>query len=72
MADISDLGFRSLTSIPRLEGLELIKRIRLSRRIPVKKVKRKTSPKKTVKQVTKSLTKSNAKNLLSQLGGIYE
>lgn len=48
MADLSSLGYKSLTEMSREEGIELIRQIRLSRRVPVKK------PKKTTKASTRS------------------
>ena len=45
MADLDDLGYTSLTDMDTDESIELLRQIRLSRRIPVKKVK-KTSTRK--------------------------
>jgi len=42
MADLSDLEYKSLTDMNNDEAIELIRQIRLSRRIPVKKVKKTT------------------------------
>lgn len=45
MANLDDLGYKSLTEMGTDEAIEMLRQIRLSRRIPVKKVT-KTSKKK--------------------------
>lgn len=39
MANLDDLGYTSITEMRTDEALELLRQIRLSRRIPVKKVR---------------------------------
>jgi len=51
MANLDDLGFKSVTEMSNDEALELLRQIRLSRRTPVKRTKvttrstKKTAPK---------------------------
>lgn len=47
MANLDSLNYTSITEMSIDEALELIRQIRLSRRIPVKKVKKTTSRKKS-------------------------
>ena len=64
MASIEDLNHLSITETQRDEAIELLRQIRLSRRIPVKKVrtirKKLTAPK---------INSNQAAELLKILGG---
>ena len=66
MATLEDLNYKSLTDMSHDEALELIRQIRLSRRVPVKKIS------KTTKEKLKPLPKvdaDQAAELLRILGG---
>jgi hypothetical protein len=45
MADLDDLGFTSISDMSTDESIELLRQIRLSRRVPVKTTKSTTSKK---------------------------
>ncbi|MHA1286870.1 MAG: hypothetical protein ACTSPB_05640 [Candidatus Thorarchaeota archaeon] len=66
MSNIDDLNYTSISDMSADEGIELLRQIRLSRRIPVKKVSTttKTSPKKT-----SNISAEAAAELLKILGG---
>jgi len=66
MSTLEDLGHESITEMQIDESLELIRQIRLSRRVPMKKVKtvRKKSP-----TPTPTLNSDQAAKLLSILTG---
>ena len=49
MADLDDLGFTSISEMTSDEGLELLRQIRLSRRVPVKSTKTTTKKKESPK-----------------------
>lgn len=61
MANLDDLGYTSLTDMSTDESIELLRQIRLSRRIPVKKAtktskkKSKAAPKPSADQATELL-----------------
>lgn len=66
MADLEDLGIKSILDMSQDERIEHLRQIRLSRRVPVKS--RKSSS--TKKQKTKAIPKLNpeqAENLLKLL-----
>jgi hypothetical protein len=65
MADLNDLGYKSLTDMETDEAIEMLRQIRLSRRIPVKKVSKITKKKKTVSKVSTN----QAEELLKILTG---
>jgi len=65
MASIEDLNHSSITEMQTDEAIELLRQIRLSRRIPVKKVR--TISKKT-KQIPK-INSNQAAELLKILAG---
>ena len=65
MATIDDLGYRSLTEMSTDEALDLIRQIRLSRRVPVKSKKKSTKKSKAVPIVDAD----QAAELLKILGG---
>lgn len=66
MADIDDLGYTSITEAGNDEAIELLRQIRLSRRIPTKKVT-KTTRKKA--KAAPELSAEQAAKLLELLGG---
>ena len=72
MTTIESLGYTSISDMPRLEAYELIKSIRLSRRVPLKKPKRKTTAtsraRKVSKDVSKSIDSKLALELLKMIG----
>jgi len=63
MATIEDLNYPSITDMSQDEAIETLRQIRLSRRIPVKKVSNKKVSKKSTKKIPK-INSSQAKNLL--------
>lgn len=63
MSDIEDLTHKSISEMTPDEAIEHLRQIRLSRRIPVKKVK-KPSSKTTKPKKTKELTADQAASLL--------
>ncbi len=64
MADLDDLNYHSITEMQTDEAIELLRQIRLSRRIPVKKVR-------TIKKklTTPTVNSNQAAELLKILGG---
>lgn len=69
MANLDDLESKSITDMSPDEAIEYLRQIRLSRRMPVKKVKSadtKTKIKQT--KAASKITKSDAENLLKLLG----
>lgn len=65
MADLDDLGFLSISDMQNDEALELLRQIRLSRRVPIKTTK-------TIKKSTKpkvSVDADQAAQLLKLLTG---
>ena len=66
MANLDDLNYTSLSEMSVDEALELLRQIRLSRRIPVKKPRKTTSKRKEKKL---SLSSEQAAKLLEILGG---
>jgi len=71
MADIEDLEHKSITDMNPDEAIEHLRQIRLSRRIPVKKVK-KSSSRKTTKKKTKELSADQAASLLKLIETLEE
>lgn len=65
MADLDDLNYKSITDMDTDEALELLRQIRLSRRVPVKKSK--TTNKK--KKAEPKISADQAAKLLELLGG---
>lgn len=63
MATIDDLDYKSISDMSSDEAIELLRQIRLSRRIPVTKKK---TTKKSIKKSPK-LTQEQAKKLLNML-----
>ena len=73
MADLEDLGYKSVSDMTTDEAIEHLRMIRLSRRVPLKNNKYKTSKKAQAKQTTnitvKSMDAEQIANLLKTLGG---
>ena len=66
MATLDDLNIPSLTDMSSDEAIEYLRQLRLSRRIPVKKTKSKTT---TKKKAVPKISKDQAQELLKLLGG---
>jgi len=66
MANLDDLNYTPLSEMSVDEALELLRQIRLSRRVPVKKPRKATSKKKEKKL---NLSSEQAAKLLEILGG---
>lgn len=62
--NLDDLNYLSLTEMSNDEAIELLRQIRFSRRMPVKKRKSKSKKKKTL-----SITPAQASKILELLGG---
>jgi topoisomerase IA-like protein len=69
VADLSSLGYKSLSEMTKEEGIELIRQIRMSRRIPVKKPKKTTTTTTRRKKATPKVTTNQAAELLKLLTG---
>jgi len=69
MADIENLGYPSVSDMSSDEGIELLRQIRLSRRIPVKKNVKKAIKKKADAKKIKNVDANLAAELLKILGG---
>jgi len=67
MANLDDLNYKSITDMDVDEALETIRQIRLSRRIPVKKVTKSTMKKK--KKMAPKVDANQAAELLKILTG---
>ena len=63
MSTIEDLNYPSITDMSQDEAIEALRQIRLSRRIPTRKVSNKKVSKKAAKKIPK-INSSQAKNLL--------
>lgn len=68
MATLEDLGYTSILSMTQAEGVELIRQIRLSRRIPV--VKPKKSTKKAKEKALPVVNADQARRLLEMIGKV--
>jgi len=66
VATIDDLGYKSISELSQDEAIEILRQIRLSRRVPLKKSKKKTVKKSAKKSI--NLSKSQAAKLLSMIG----
>lgn len=70
MADLEDLGYKSIIDMETDEAIDTLRQIRLSRRVPEKKVKTmKETTKQTTKKVSAALDANTAAELLKLLGG---
>ena len=70
MADLNSLEYVSIIDMNNDEAIDLLRQIRLSRRIPDKKPKAaKETTKQTMKKISAMLNPSMAEELLKLLGG---
>ena len=70
MADLDSLGFKSIINMETDEAIDMLRQIRLSRRIPNKKPKAaKETTKQTTKKISAMLDSKMAAELLNLLGG---
>ena len=69
MANISDLNTPSISDMNSDEAIEYLRKLRLSRRAPIKKHSSHTKKKKKQDKAIGKITKSQATNLLKLLGG---
>jgi hypothetical protein len=70
MADLEDLGIPSIMDMSNDEAIEMLRQLRLRRRIPIKKtVSEKTIKRKQAAKATPSISKEQAAELLKLLGG---
>ena len=67
MTDLDDLNYTSLSEMSFDEALELLRQIRLSRRTPVRKVKKTSNKKKKEKDL--NISSEQAAAILNILGG---
>lgn len=68
MADLNDLPIVSIADASTDEALELLRQIRLSRRVPVKKEKTPSQTRKAKAKALPSVSLDEALNLLKILG----
>jgi len=66
LATIDDLGYKSISDVSQDEAIEMLRQIRLSRRVPLKKAKKK-STKKAAKKSAPKLSKAQALKLLDMI-----
>jgi len=70
MADLESLNYTSISEMSTDEAIELLRQIRLSRRIPLKKAKTTRKTTKKVPNVTpQGMTEDQIAELLKALGG---
>ena len=70
MANLDDLGYTSIIDMSNDEAIDILRQIRLSRRVPEKKVKTiKESAKKATQRVSATISADTAAELLKLLGG---
>jgi len=69
MSDLSDLNHRSITEMDTDEAIELLRQIRLSRRIPMKKVSKVSKAKKPSVEKITNINADMAAEILKILGG---
>ena len=70
MADLNSLNYKSIIDMNNDEAIDLLRQIRLSRRIPDKKPKAaKETTKQTTKKISAMIDPSMAEELLKLLGG---
>ena len=71
MADIEDLGYPSILDMSNDEAIDLLRQIRLSRRVPEKKVvQRQETTTSTRTKATAAVTSNMAEELLKILGDL--
>ena len=68
MAELEDLGYKSISSMNQDEALDLLRQIRLSRRVPDKKI-RTVSTSSKAKAKSPEVSADLAARLLEILGG---
>ncbi len=68
MAELEDLGYKSISSMSQDEALDLLRQIRLSRRVPEKRTKVSTTSSKA-KAKSPEVSADLAARLLEILGG---
>jgi len=70
MADLDGLGYVSIIDMQTDEAIDMLRQIRLSRRIPEKKVKTmKETTKQTTKKISATIDANTASEILKLLGG---
>jgi len=69
MATIEDLKVQSITEMSRDEAIEYLRQLRLSRRVPVKKVSKSVKNKISQTKVASKISAKQAQELLKLLGG---
>lgn len=67
MADLEDLGYKSISEMSSDEAIEYLRQVRLSRRVPVKTKATKSSKKTNKATAPAKLTSSQAADLLKLL-----
>ena len=67
MANLDDLNYKSITEMDTDEAIEMLRQIRLSRRIPLKKATKTT--KRKAKATPKDMSSNQAEELLKLLTG---
>jgi hypothetical protein len=70
MADIESLGYPSISDMDNDEAIDLLRQIRLSRRVPEKRAPKQESVKVTRTKATAAVTSNMAEELLKILGGM--
>ena len=69
MSNLDDLGYKPITEMSTDEALELLRQIRLNRRLPTKTKSTKKSTKTQRKEATSGIDPELAAELLKMLGG---
>ena len=69
MANLDDLPIKSITEMSTDEAIEMLRQIRLSRRIPVKSVPKTTIKRKAKAKAVKDVNADQAAELLKLLTG---
>ena len=69
MANLDDLHIKSITEMNTDEAIDMLRQIRLSRRIPVKKVPKATIKRKAKAKEVKDVNANQAAELLKILTG---
>ena len=70
MADIESLGYPSISDMDNDEAIDLLRQIRLSRRVPEKRIVKQETTKVTRTKATAAVTSNMAEELLKILGGM--
>jgi len=69
MANLDDLDYTSISNMESDETIELLRQIRLSRRMPAKKVSKTTAKRIQKAEVVSSINADTAAEILKLLGG---